>query len=183
MFIYLCIYIYIYIFTNSRVIRIPSSLQQLRKSLLLDIVHSHQHRQWHFYRFAISSLPVLSTFAFGLSVGSLLFTLFLTVGFHNFKSQNFKLSVSNPKNKYVTYVSVLSQISNCQGLGRKNKHDNLKTDRRGQYLRRVVWGGCFRSLGRQSSLHSCPYLSAALPLVNRFALWFKILRTWSPCDP
>ena len=45
-----------------------------------------------------------------------------TVSFHNFKSQNFKLSVSNPKNIYVAYVSVLSQISNCQGLGRKNKH-------------------------------------------------------------
>ena len=25
---------------------------------------------------------------------------------------------------------MLSQISNCQGLGRKNKHDILKTDRR-----------------------------------------------------
>ena len=44
------------------------------------------------------------------------------VSFHNFKSQNFKLSVSNPKSKYVAYLSVLSQISNCQGLGRKNKH-------------------------------------------------------------
>ena len=44
-------------------------------------------------------------------------------------SQNFKLSVSNLKSKYVAYVSVLSQISNCQGLGRKTKHDNLKTDR------------------------------------------------------
>ena len=33
-----------------------------------------------------------------------------TVSFHNFKSQNFKLSVSNPKNKYVAYLSVLSQI-------------------------------------------------------------------------
>ena len=54
-----------------------------------------------------------------------------TVSFHNFKSQNFKLSVSNPKSKYVAYVSVLSQISNCQGLGRKNKHDILKTDRNG----------------------------------------------------
>ena len=53
----------------------------------------------------------------------------LTVNFHNFKSQNFKLSVSNPKNKYVAYLSVLSQISNCQGLGRKHKHDFLKTDR------------------------------------------------------
>ena len=52
-----------------------------------------------------------------------------TVSFHDFKSQNFKLSVSNPKSKYVAYLSVLSQISNCQGLGRKNKHGILKTDR------------------------------------------------------
>ena len=44
--------------------------------------------------------------------------------------QQIKLSVSNPKPKYVAYLSVLSQISNCQGLGRKNKHDILKTDRR-----------------------------------------------------
>ena len=52
-----------------------------------------------------------------------------TVSFHNFKSQNVKLSVSNPKNKYVAYLSVLSQIPNCQGLGRKNEHEVLKTDR------------------------------------------------------
>ena len=39
-----------------------------------------------------------------------------TVSFHNFKSQNFKLSVSNPKSKCVAYVSVLSQIS-IGGLG------------------------------------------------------------------
>ena len=52
-----------------------------------------------------------------------------TVGFHNFKSQNFKLSVSNPKSKHVAYVSVLSQISNCHSLGRKNKLEILKTDR------------------------------------------------------
>ena len=42
----------------------------------------------------------------------------------------FKLSVSNPKSKYVAYLSVLSQISNCQSLGRKNKHKILKTDRK-----------------------------------------------------
>ena len=42
---------------------------------------------------------------------------------------NFKLSVSNPKNKHVAYVSVLSRISNCQGLGRKNKLEILKTYR------------------------------------------------------
>ena len=52
-----------------------------------------------------------------------------TVSFHNFKSQNSKLSVSNPKSRYVPYLSVLSQISNCQGLGRKNKHEILTTDR------------------------------------------------------
>ena len=52
-----------------------------------------------------------------------------TVSFHNFKLQDFKLSVSNPKRKYVAYLSVLSQISNCQGLGCKNKHEILKTDR------------------------------------------------------
>ena len=52
------------------------------------------------------------------------------VSCHNFKSQNFKLSVLNPINKYVVYLSVLSQISNCQSLGRKNNHEILKTDRR-----------------------------------------------------
>ena len=54
----------------------------------------------------------------------------VTVSFHNFKSQNFKLSVSNPESKSVAYLSVLSQISNCQSLGRKNKHEILKTDRK-----------------------------------------------------
>ena len=52
-----------------------------------------------------------------------------TVSCHNFNSQNLKSSVSNPKSKYVAHLSVLSQISNCQSLGRKNKHQILKTDR------------------------------------------------------
>ena len=52
-----------------------------------------------------------------------------TVSFHNFKSRNFKLSVSNPKSKHVACLSVLSQISNCQGLGSKNDSEILKTDR------------------------------------------------------
>ena len=52
-----------------------------------------------------------------------------TVSFHNLKSQSFKLSISNPKSKYVVYLSVLSQISNCQGLGRKKTNEILKTDR------------------------------------------------------
>ena len=50
-----------------------------------------------------------------------------TVSFNNFKSQSFKLSVSNPKSKHVAYLSLLSQISNCQGLGRKHKLEILKT--------------------------------------------------------
>ena len=49
-----------------------------------------------------------------------------TVSVHNFKSQNFKLSVSNPKSKYVAYLSVLSQSLNRQGLSRKNKHEIVK---------------------------------------------------------
>ena len=40
-------------------------------------------------------------------------TMITTVSFQNFKSQNFKLSVSNLENEYVAYVSVLSRISNC----------------------------------------------------------------------
>ena len=52
-----------------------------------------------------------------------------TVSFHNFKSQKNKLRVSNPKSKCVVYLSVLSQISNCQSLGHKNKHEILKTNR------------------------------------------------------
>ena len=52
-----------------------------------------------------------------------------TVSFYNFKSQSFKLSFSNPKSKYVAYLSVLSQISDFQSLGRKNKHEILKTER------------------------------------------------------
>ena len=56
-----------------------------------------------------------------------------TVSFHNFKSWNFKLSVSNPKSKYVAYLSVLSQISNCQSLVHKNKHEIMKTDRNNHF--------------------------------------------------
>ena len=49
--------------------------------------------------------------------------------FSSFQIANFKLSVSNPTNKYVACLSVLSQISNCQGVGRKSKFEILKTYR------------------------------------------------------
>ena len=48
---------------------------------------------------------------------------------NRWRKKKFQLSVSNPKSKYVAYLSVLSQFSNCQGLGRKNKLETLKTDR------------------------------------------------------
>ena len=67
-----------------------------------------------------------------------------TVSFHNFKSQNFKSSVSNPKSKYVAYLSVLSKILNCQGLGRNNKLEILKTDR----MRGL---SCFRNIFRSQT--------------------------------
>ena len=49
--------------------------------------------------------------------------------------------ISNPKSKYVAYLSVLSQISNCQGLGRKNKHEILKTDRTYVALSMLAFAG------------------------------------------
>ena len=53
----------------------------------------------------------------------------ITASFHNFKTQNLKLSVSNPRSKYVACLSVLSRISNCQGLGHKNNFEIMKIDR------------------------------------------------------
>ena len=86
-------------------------------------------------------------------------TYCVTVSFHNSKSHNFKLSVWNPKIKYVAYLSVLSQISNCQGLGRENKHENLKTDRRASSACDVVLGCIIflvRSVFKISSLFLRP---------------------------
>ena len=98
--IYLSIYIYIYIY--------------------IYIIYTLQ---------TASRFPGASETVFFTDTGGAVLHSISTVSFHNFKSQNFKLSVSNPKSKQVAYVSVLSQISNCQGLGRKNKFEFLKTDR------------------------------------------------------
>ena len=35
-----------------------------------------------------------------------------TVSFHDFRSQNFKLSVSNPKNKHVAYLIIIAINTN-----------------------------------------------------------------------
>ena len=99
------IYIYIYIHTAER-----SGKRKSGESGRIIVI-------------TVSNIVIISVSYF------MLYVLIHTVSFHNFKSQKFKLSVSNPKSKYVDYLSVLSQISNCQGLGRKNKHEILKTDR------------------------------------------------------
>ena len=64
-------------------------------------------------------------------------------------------------------VSVLSQISNCQGLGRKNKHDILKTDRI-YYLEQN--SPSVRTFGVQPSSGSCyapPDLVVCKPIFPR----------------
>ena len=89
---------------------------------------------------------------------------YTTVSFHNFKSRNLKLSVSNLKSKYVAYVYVPSQISNCQGLGRKNKHEILKTDRI------VLNTGCCCARARQVAAGSAiisPTILSKDPLISK----------------
>ena len=89
----------------------------------------------------------------------------LTVSFHNFKSQNLKLSVSNPYSKYVAYVSVLSQISNCQSQGRKNKHDILKTDRTGS---NETWDASCWFAAPQSSRYCGRFSRPANQRISRY---------------
>ena len=105
MYAYIYIYIYIYIYTHTSVpfSRSPSVLRGERAGQAAPWLQWTPQCKHNFNK--------------------------TTVSFHNFKSQNFKLSVSNLKNKYVAHLSVLSQISNCQSLGHKNKHEILKTDR------------------------------------------------------
>ena len=81
------------------------------------------------YRFTFVSRYRFTLVDFGLPIVRNGVSVSPTVSFHDFKSQNFKLSVSNPKSKYVAYLSVLSQNSNRQSLGRKIKHEIFKTDR------------------------------------------------------
>ena len=76
-----------------------------------------------------ATLPRTYMCPFGEGLAELRRCDLATVRFHNFKSPNFKLRVSNPKNTYIACLSVLSRISNCQGLGRKNKFEILKTYR------------------------------------------------------
>ena len=120
MHIYIYIYLYIYICIYTLYIYILNGSTCTRDGLPLSVLDPPK-------------IETPDSRSCGFFVRELAGRLFLagcpTVSFHNFKSQNFKLRVSNPKSKYVVYLSILSQISNCQGLGRKNKHDILKTDR------------------------------------------------------
>ena len=100
-----------------------------RQSLLLQACHCVFGTWWLCVSKGARSAPDKLAWFLAVEDAGLQVWLSTSVSFHNFKSQNFKLSVSNPKSKYVAYLSALSQISNCQGLGRKNKHEILKTDR------------------------------------------------------
>ena len=111
---YICVYIYIYIYIYSITCICMCVCIYIYIYIYIYICIGDRARRL--------ALP-------GLRRAGYVILLITTVSFHNFKSQNFKLSVSNPKSKYVAYLSVLSQNSNCQGLGHKNKHETLKTDR------------------------------------------------------
>ena len=73
-----------------------------------------------------------------------------------------------PKSKYVASLSVLSQISNCQGLGRKNKHDILKADRTGMFAgaRARVSGECMHAVANkaETAIIDIAYLSMCFKL-------------------
>ena len=80
--------------------------------LAVDITVVHLHTMW------ITRIALRQT-ALGVSTAHLPeedcyssehMSLIVTVSFHNVNSYIFKLSFSNPKSKYVAYLSVLSQI-------------------------------------------------------------------------
>ena len=93
----MCIHIYIYIY------------------IICYHIHIYIYVYIYIYTYKVNGLLSLCVCWF-VSLGSMCLLLrgLATVSFHNFKSQIFKLSVSNPKSKYVAYLSILSQISNCQ---------------------------------------------------------------------
>ena len=114
-YIHMCTYIYIYEY-------IVYCICVYTHMFICVYIYIYIHRQ-EYVRLLGSGFAALTTTLSTQQVGG------DTVSFHNLKSQNFKLSISNPKSTHVAYLSVLSQISNCQSLGRKNKHEILKTDR------------------------------------------------------
>ena len=140
-YIYICAYIYIYIYIYIILSLSPSLSLYIYIYIYIYVyahIHIHIHRLCYVYIYIyicvyiyiyIVVCHITYQYKVILSVVLRVYETDCTVSFHNFKSQNFKLRVSNPKSKYVAYLSVLSRISNCQGLGRKNKHVFLKTDR------------------------------------------------------
>ena len=103
--------------------------------------------------------------------------LCFTVSCHNFKSQIFKLSLSDPKSKYVAYLLVLSRISTCQGLGRKSKHEILKCIR-SHHDGENVARGC------DATLHSLETLMSHVVLIARHVIKPNVVsktreRTWA----
>ena len=133
LYIYIYIYIHTYIHTYIHLLLLQVG-QPVPVGLLLRIVEVHRglveaDLYWTILYYTIPYYTILYCTILYYTILYYIILDYNTVSFHNFKSQNFKLSVSNPKSKYVVYLSVLSQISNCQGLGRKNKHGILTTDR------------------------------------------------------
>ena len=113
------IYIYIYIHTY---------IHDIYVCIYVLCVYTYMYIHMYIHIYTHTHISCRSSPGRGKPWAAPCWLIAATVSFHNFKSQNFKLSVSNPKSKYVACLSALSQISNCQSLGGKNKHDILKTD-------------------------------------------------------
>ena len=124
---YIYIYIYIYMFTHVYINSIFIYIMVITIILLIINIYAYMYTYIIWPRASSRCRPSQRGLPPPASAPER--QLNITVSFHNFKSQNLKLSVSNPKSKYAAYLSVLSRISNCQSLGRKNKHEILKADR------------------------------------------------------
>ena len=100
----------------------------------------------------------------------------------SFQFSNFKLSVSNPKSKHVAYLSVLSRISSCQGLGRKNKHEILKTDRRGAAARLSQTTGKLRDRSLSTTLFQRKFYVVSFISIGGIFLINDLFKRSSHCS-
>ena len=164
--------------------------------------YAFMYIQSHYYVYPIAHLcisyraiflhyRVSSLYFIALYYRILSYLYYRTVSFHNFKSQNIKLSVSNPKNKHVVDLSVLSQISNCQSLSRKNKHEILKTDRDNSsndggdpgWLRtdlRKLYACIYRRVYIDMYIDMCMYMYIYICMCICTCIYIYIYTFWAP---
>ena len=108
-YIYTCIYIYIYTYIYTYV-SLSLSLCIYIYMYVCIYIYIYIHTCVRSYMLRARPRPGLLRARSGPRLRNLL--VINTGSFHNFKSQNFKLSVSNPKNKYVAHF--IRTVSNLK---------------------------------------------------------------------